>query len=370
MTSNQSTAMLTDEEATLYDRQIRLWGADAQLKLRQTRLLLINVNSLSIEVCKNLCLAGVASITILDNTRVTSNDVEQTLTLTMSSTDIDEFKCICTCRTLQALNPRVQLIAESNLTIDKIDRNYIEQFDFICLFNHYDYSNISHLNQLCRQQQQQQQQQQKQQSNEDEIKRVYFFCAGTFGLYGFVFKDLGDTYDYLSAISIGTETLIKGEDRSESKKNEQVTTKLSRNFTTFEKALATEWRPNRRQEMNRSALITYNLLRALLTFHKKYQRSPALATEDIDVPHLATIIREINGSSSSTAAASSSTSINDEINEELLKDILTDNNAVASIVGGIMSHDIIKVISKQEPKDNFFFFNGLSCIGLSIPIAC
>jgi len=24
--------MLTDEEATLYDRQIRLWGADAQLK--------------------------------------------------------------------------------------------------------------------------------------------------------------------------------------------------------------------------------------------------------------------------------------------------------------------------------------------------
>jgi len=31
MNSNQ-TAMLTDEEATLYDRQIRLWGADAQLK--------------------------------------------------------------------------------------------------------------------------------------------------------------------------------------------------------------------------------------------------------------------------------------------------------------------------------------------------
>ena len=26
------SAMLSDEEATLYDRQIRLWGADAQLK--------------------------------------------------------------------------------------------------------------------------------------------------------------------------------------------------------------------------------------------------------------------------------------------------------------------------------------------------
>jgi hypothetical protein len=31
MTTDQ-TSMLTDEEATLYDRQIRLWGADAQLK--------------------------------------------------------------------------------------------------------------------------------------------------------------------------------------------------------------------------------------------------------------------------------------------------------------------------------------------------
>ena len=31
MNSTQAS-MLTDEEATLYDRQIRLWGADAQLK--------------------------------------------------------------------------------------------------------------------------------------------------------------------------------------------------------------------------------------------------------------------------------------------------------------------------------------------------
>jgi len=31
MNSNQSS-MLTDEEANLYDRQIRLWGADAQLQ--------------------------------------------------------------------------------------------------------------------------------------------------------------------------------------------------------------------------------------------------------------------------------------------------------------------------------------------------
>jgi ubiquitin-like 1-activating enzyme E1 A len=157
-------------------------------RLRQTRLLLINVNSLSIEVCKNLCLAGVASITVFDNTRVTLNDVEENLTLTMSSTDVDELKSVCTCRVLQQLNPRVQLVAESKMTIDQIDEKYIEQFDYVCLFNYYDFSMIAHLNKICRGQKP---------MDENGKKQVYFFCAGIFGLYGFVFKDLGDVYDYL-----------------------------------------------------------------------------------------------------------------------------------------------------------------------------
>lgn len=158
------------------------------LRLRLTRLLLINVNSLSIEVCKNLCLAGVASITVFDNTRITANEVEENLTLTMTAADINEFKSVCTCRTLQELNPRVQLIAESTMTIDQIDEKYIEQFDYVCLFNNYDFSTVSHLNQLCRGQQQ---------TDENGKRQTYFFFAGTFGLYGFVFKDLGDIYEYL-----------------------------------------------------------------------------------------------------------------------------------------------------------------------------
>lgn len=350
-TTNQSS-MLTDEEATLYDRQIRLWGADAQLKLRQTRLLLINVNSLSIEVCKNLCLAGVAGVTLFDNTCVTTRDLEETLTLTISENDLNEMKSICTCKHLQQLNPRVQLRAESNMSIDDIDEKYIEQFDYVCLFNCYDFSVISRLNELCRQQEC---------TDENGKKQVSFFWAGTFGLYGFVFKDLGEIYEYLSENSIASESLIKGEGGNESKQSEKTTTKSTRNFITFEKALSTEWKPNRRQANIRSALVTYNLIRGLLTFYKQYQRTPALTTQDIDLENLFKILQENLKSIGSNP---------DEYNLELLKDILIDNNAVASIVGGIMSHDIVKAISKQEPKDNFFFFNGISCNGISTPIGC
>ena len=90
-------------------------------------------------MCKNLCLAGVASITVFDNTRVTLNDIEENLTLTMSSANINELKSVCTCRALQLLNPRVHLVAESNMTIDQIDEKYIEQFDYVCLFNNHDF---------------------------------------------------------------------------------------------------------------------------------------------------------------------------------------------------------------------------------------
>ena len=130
-----------------------------------------------------------ASITVFDNARVTAADLEQTLTLTMTNeSDLGEFKSVCTCRALQQLNPRVQLVPESTLTVDQIDEKYIEQFDYVCLFNHYDFKAITHLNQLCRQ---------REITDENEKKQIYFFSAATFGLYGYVFKDLGDTYEYL-----------------------------------------------------------------------------------------------------------------------------------------------------------------------------
>lgn len=150
---------------------------------------MINVNSLSIEVCKNLCLAGVASITVFDNTAVSTNDLELDLTMTMNSeSDIGQFKAVCTCRFLQQLNPRVQLIHETSMKIDQIDQTYLEQFDYVCLFNNYDFPAISHLNKLCRQ---------RNSMDENGRDRTHFFCASTFGSYGVVFKDLGDIYEYL-----------------------------------------------------------------------------------------------------------------------------------------------------------------------------
>ncbi len=84
--------MITEDQEALYDRQIRLWGVDAQKKLPfkieqeqkklqileflyfyrllAARILMINMSGLSAEIAKNLVLSGISRMTILDENEV------------------------------------------------------------------------------------------------------------------------------------------------------------------------------------------------------------------------------------------------------------------------------------------------------------
>jgi ubiquitin-like 1-activating enzyme E1 A len=67
-------AQISQADAKQYDRQIRLWGAQAQQRLSESRVLLIGLSSLGAEVAKNIVLAGVKSLCIFDPTLVTDKD--------------------------------------------------------------------------------------------------------------------------------------------------------------------------------------------------------------------------------------------------------------------------------------------------------
>jgi hypothetical protein len=69
------TAGLSSDEMALYDRQIRLWGAQAQERIRSANILLISLRALGTEVAKSLTLAGVCSLTIVDDEPVKEDDV-------------------------------------------------------------------------------------------------------------------------------------------------------------------------------------------------------------------------------------------------------------------------------------------------------
>ena len=74
MTSHQQ--QLSADEAALYDRGIRLWGVDAQKRLRESRVLVLGFSVCGAEVCKNLVLAGIHSLTVADNALKTADPNE------------------------------------------------------------------------------------------------------------------------------------------------------------------------------------------------------------------------------------------------------------------------------------------------------
>eukprot|EP01026_Neomeris_dumetosa_P029880 TRINITY_DN24067_c0_g2_i1.p1 TRINITY_DN24067_c0_g2~~TRINITY_DN24067_c0_g2_i1.p1 ORF type:complete len:285 (-),score=25.89 TRINITY_DN24067_c0_g2_i1:472-1326(-) len=55
---------LSEEQAAVYDRQLRLWGRSVQTRLSQSHLLLQGQGGLLAEVAKNLALAGIGKISI------------------------------------------------------------------------------------------------------------------------------------------------------------------------------------------------------------------------------------------------------------------------------------------------------------------
>lgn len=76
---------LTKDEAELYDRQIRLWGVQSQQKISSTKILVIGLTGLASEITKNLVLAGINCLTILDWYKVQSKDLTPHIFLTDES---------------------------------------------------------------------------------------------------------------------------------------------------------------------------------------------------------------------------------------------------------------------------------------------
>jgi ubiquitin-like 1-activating enzyme E1 A len=65
----------TAEEAAVYDRQMRLWGVEAQRRLQNSHVLISGLTQLGSELAKNLVLSGI-SVTLHDVQFVTRAHVE------------------------------------------------------------------------------------------------------------------------------------------------------------------------------------------------------------------------------------------------------------------------------------------------------
>ncbi|CDS40849.1 SUMO activating enzyme subunit 1 [Echinococcus multilocularis] len=113
-----SSQDISEEEAALYDRQIRLWGLEAQAKLKKAKLLLIGLPPVAAEIIKNIVLCGVDTLTLCDDKVVDQNDIEQCFLYEGRHRNISAVKRV------RALNEVVNIRCEKITSPDFLAKEY------------------------------------------------------------------------------------------------------------------------------------------------------------------------------------------------------------------------------------------------------
>jgi ubiquitin-activating enzyme E1 len=188
-----STLEKQEIDEGLYSRQLFVLGKEAMLSLGESNVLLVGLGGLGVEIAKNIALAGVKSLTLLDNTAVKWGDLSSNYYLKES--DVGNVSRAKACYSkLVELNSHVDLkLKEDSKTGDSEascadyswaisskalkDIEFLREFQVIILTEcGHDYDFMVQFNETCR---------------EHGLKLI---IANSYGVCGQVFCDLGDHF--------------------------------------------------------------------------------------------------------------------------------------------------------------------------------
>lgn len=322
--------IITEDEAALYDRQIRLWGVDAQKKLLASRILMINMNSLAAEIAKNLVLSGINSLTLLDSNDVSAEDIRENFLLFQSA--IGKNRAESSINELVRLNPMVKIVADRR-KLEEIDSSYFNNsnFDLVCALIE-DNDQLKRINHLCRN------------------NSVLFMCGVVTGMFGYMFVDFNEFHYIAETVKIAEESSVKKTENDEKQLFQEKTLK----FKSYTEFLEDYHKPIEGLTFNKMKRLSKNYFLNLI-FNQFYliNRTNYDSRNSEDLAKLLELKKSLFEKY--------------EIDERILpdsyiKDKKFEKNyftvSVNAILGGTMGQEIIKAISKKnKPTENFFLFD-------------
>lgn len=109
-------------DESLYNRQLYVMGREGQARMAASNILISGLNGLGVEIAKNVILAGVKSVTLLDSTSVSWMDLSAQFYLT--DKDLGRTRAAASLPKLAELNPyvRVSLLEDENLSAALLSR--------------------------------------------------------------------------------------------------------------------------------------------------------------------------------------------------------------------------------------------------------
>ncbi|KAL0972971.1 hypothetical protein UPYG_G00197160 [Umbra pygmaea] len=335
-------SIISEEEAAQYDRQIRLWGLDAQKRLRGSRVLLVGLKGLGAEVAKNLILAGVKGLTLLDHEQVNEESCRAQFLIPVSSQG--QNRAQASLERAQYLNPMVEVKADTDRVEDKPD-DYFIQFDAVCLTG-CSRDLMVRLDQLCSQ------------------HNIKVFCGDVFGYHGYMFSDLGREHNYVEekpkVVKPKTDDSYDNDGPTAKKLkvevNETTMIKKTASFCSFKDALEVEWTNEKAKNSLKRTPVDYFLLQVLLKFRTDKGRDPYPESFSDD----SALLRQIRDDVLEAMGLSS-----DLLPHDFGRHCFSELAPVCAVVGGVLGQEVVKALSQRDaPHRNFFFFDGMKGSGV------
>lgn len=322
---------LTGEEAQIYDRQIRLWGVDAQRLLAASNVLITGAATslLAQEVAKNIVLAGISTLTLC------MEPSEGVDTHGFLGGDLNAMAAALT-----DINPLVLVKVVPALDVNSAGVD-VSNFSLVCAVDcaeEYERAIAT----ACRR------------------SLVPFQCGRAPGPVGYFFQDPGASYKY----SVRTvKAAKKGETPVEIEKE------FEASFATYSEALESPWGFEPRKGKSDCGWHVACVLRA---FEREFGRLPGgqegEGKDEEDVSRLRTIYASLVEEKKPVRT-----------NEELVKYVGATAcytlPPVCAIVGGMWGKEAVKIVSRRDhplsdEQHNFFFFSSSSSHGCLEKIPC
>jgi ubiquitin-like 1-activating enzyme E1 A len=317
--------------------------ADQTSRLRSARILLVGMKALANEIAKNLVLAGVGSLTVVDHETVTEDDLGSQFFV--SEEHIGQNRAQAALSQIQKLNPRVRLNADQD-AISAKPPEYFAAYD-ITIATCLDIVTLSMINASCR------------------ISNRKFYAADTHGMYGYVFADLimhdfaierakSNKITEVNKAETMTRMVVATTTKRESGKVIEMVSKretYSPIILANTSPLPAEITNNRRRRLQVTPLIS--CLRALFDFQKiSGGRLPSHSRPDLELfTSLATEKhREL---------LLPTETLRSDFLRSFLQNLGSEVTPVAAFLGGSLAQDVINVLGQREqPLQNFLLFDG------------
>ncbi|KAF9046430.1 hypothetical protein BJ165DRAFT_1471644 [Panaeolus papilionaceus] len=322
--SGQDTSIttdLTEEEATRYDRQMRLWGIEAQQRMRNATVLVVKLGGVATEAIKNVVLAGIGKLIIVDDETVREEDLGAGFFFRDS--DVGRKRLDAAKTRIESLNPlvTVETVTESSASNEEWLESIVKTVDLVCVTD-WNKEGLIRINDLCRK------------------HGKPFYAGGTYGLYGYIFCDLLE-HEYLAP------------DRTVPKEQPK-TVKSTASYPALSSAINYRWTVLTKRKTKELNPAPFFAILGVWQFQSTHGHLP-------DNSNLADDLEKI--SNSILAQADVNTQVLPVIPRNIVESLSTtaahEFSPVCAIIGGMLAQDILKALGGRDaPIANFFVFDG------------